>query len=263
MIYCYPVQGKRKSLDICLAFAEGCGGTVVTDRQIREDGDAFFYGVDNSILHIWKHFVRNHERNYWYCDNSYFDSTRGTHFRVTKNSFQHSGLGQSDGVRFQATGSSIYPWRPQGPGHILVCPQSDLFMSMLAENPRWLDITLQGLKHITDRPVRVRPWDRDKSRASSTLTSDLYGAHAMVVHSSAAAVTALLHGVPVVTMGQCAAEPLSGSIVQVGNLPPPSEDRHNWAGVLADNQWTLEEMKTGMAWRALNERFQQAVVQDR
>jgi hypothetical protein len=74
-------------------------------------------------------------------------------------------------------------------------------------------------------------------------------AHALITWSSAAAVMAVLAGVPVVTMGPCAAAPMAGDIADVENLPQP--ERESWAGVLADNQWTLDEMRAGKAWEAL------------
>jgi hypothetical protein len=34
--------------------------------------------------------------------------------------------------------------------------------------------------------------------------------------------------------------------------PRRPEDRERWAGVLADNQWSVPEIRNGTAWKALN-----------
>jgi len=60
----------------------------------------------------------------------------------------------------------------------------------------------------------------------------------------------LLAGVPVIVSDRCAAFRLSGSFQAIEYLPRPT--RETWAGVLADNQWTLNEMRSGEAWAKLN-----------
>ena len=34
---------------------------------------------------------------------------------------------------------------------------------------------------------------------------------------------------------------------------PVAADRERWARVLAANQWTVEEMRSGVCWRELND----------
>ncbi len=249
MIYCYPVASKRKSLDICAAFAAGCGGRIATELH---DGDAFFYGVDESNLSIWRTVLADESRTFYYCDNAYFDSVRQQYFRVTKNRMQHSGLGSSTSKRFEHLGINIRPWAPMPQGTIVVIQQSDPFMHMVG-SPAWFPSTVRAIEHLSNKHVEIRLWNRDKRQAEATIEQTLAGAHGLVTWSSAAAITAVLYGKPVVTMGQCAAEPFSSSLLAVDDLPIPDVDRHNWARVLADNQWTLEEMKSGLTWRMLNE----------
>lgn len=247
MVTCYPVRGKQKAIDICEAFAYGCSGQLALGLQ---PGPAFFYGVNETNVSIWREVVLS-GRDYYYCDNSYFDQSRQRYFRITKNRLQHSGIGRSDGKRFEALGIQIKPWRVQNGGHILFCPQSDDFMrNVIGAKSDWMLPAMQSLQAITRRAVMVRQWDRDKAKLADTLLSDLQDCHALITWSSAAAVTALLNGVPVVTLGQCAAESMGGSLQKIESLPRP--EREEWAGVLADNQWTLAEIRDGTAWRHLN-----------
>lgn len=283
MVTAYPVAGKQKSRDICTSFIRGCGGQLATAYR---PGPAFFYGVDESNVEIWNR-VREAGDDFYYCDNSYFDAKRQGSFRVTRNRLQHSGFGSTNGRRFAALGIEIKPWRRdtwpwqngQGhhafndhqhcficgvletdpdevcrgvPGHIVVCPQSDHFMRTIARRDGdWLAEVTAKLAEC-GRPVRVRAWSPNKAKLSSTLEQDLAGAHALITWSSAAAVTALLAGVPVIVHAEdCAARSMAGDPWRFEKLAMPG-DRLRWAGVLADNEWSLAEFENGTAWRMLH-----------
>lgn len=252
MLTAYPVAGKAKSYEICEAFVQGYKGVgqIIRSGTRLNDGAAFFYGVDQSNIHFWEQVRSDPKREWYYCDNAYFDSTRQVYFRVTKNRLQHTGIGPSTGERFRALGLRIEPWTKSG-AHIIVCPQSDPFMRDIAGfNGSWCDETVKALSTLTEREIRIRSWNRDKTTLSKTLAADLVNAYALVTWSSAAAITAVLSGVPVVTSSQCAAMPMSGDLFKLHLLP--RKERAIWAGVLADNQWTLEEFRNGTTWRSLS-----------
>lgn len=250
MIHGYPIPGKRKARLVCEAFAAGCKGTTVTDNMLR-DGDAFFYGVDFSVEHIWRAILHDHSRDFYLIDNSYFDDTRQQYFRITKNMLQHPGTGMSDGKRLEALNlEHCKPWQTDGK-HVIVCEQSASFMELpVGYKGSWLDDTLRELRQLTSLEVRVRKWSRDKSWALNPLKLELAGAAALVTWSSAAAITAVMGGVPIVVQGQSAAAPMAGTLADLPHLP--MLPRYNWLSVLADNQFTLEEMRSGHAWEALN-----------
>ncbi len=246
MVTAYPVANKKKAFDICLAFVRGCGGQIGTTYR---GGPSFFYGVDESNLEIWKQ-ARASGEGFYFCDNSYFDTARQTYFRVTKNRLQHSGLGTSDGKRFAALDVPIEPWHVGG-AHIVVCPQSDAFMRVIGYQGHWLTDVVDYLATHTDRKIRVRPWSANKGALAATLQDDLRGAHALITWTSAAAVTAVLSGIPVIVQGpDCAASVMSAGGQELERLITP--DRETWAGVLADNQFTLDEFRDGSAWHHLN-----------
>lgn len=246
MVTAYPVANKAKAQAICLAFVRGCGGQIGTTLR---DGAAVFYGVDESNVAIWR-AVRERGDDYYYIDNSVFDSARQTYFRVTKNRLQHSGIGTSDGKRFAALGIEIKPWRAAGK-HIVVCPQSMPFMrTVVGYDGIWESAAVAKLKSVTTRSIRVRDWSPNKGALAATLGEDLVDAHALMTWSSAAAVTAIVSGVPaIVESTDCAAAPMAGDLGSLEELPMPA--RENWCGVLADNEWTLDEMQRGMAWSHL------------
>ena len=246
MVTAYPVKAKRKSLDLCLAFARSCGGQIAGAYR---EGTAFFYGVDASNLAEYRRARASGD--YLYADNSVFDGMRQERFRIARNRLQHNGLGESDCRRFDALGIPIKEWSTSGE-HIVVCPQSDFFMAdVVGYEGSWLNYVCARLALVTDRPLCIRAWNRDKAALSATLKDDLAGAHALVTWSSAAAVTAVLEGIPVVVMSpECVARPMSGTIEQIENLPR-RDGRRNWAGVLADNEWSRQEIADGTAWKSL------------
>lgn len=238
-VTCYPIPGKPKARLLCDAFAAGvraAGGSadvcLEPPAQLKP-GVAVFYGVRPAVAHLWEQ-ARAQGRPWAYIDNSYFDATRERHFRITMNAIQHTGQGSSDGQRFAALGLKVQPMRAEGAGdYALVCAQSDEFMRVVAADPGWLDRVSRNLDATGHRTV-IR-----FKHTMRSLQQDLTRARVLVTWSSAAAVTALLGGVRVLCAPQCCAT-------------YAGEDRRRWASVLADNQWTVDEIAGGVTWKALN-----------
>ena len=236
-VTCYPANlQKPKALEICRAFAQGviaCGGTAKvcdTIPERLEAGAAMFYGVRPQVAHLWEQAKREN-RDYYYADNSYFDSCRERYFRISRNCIQHAGMQRfSDGARMSALGIVIKPWRSGGE-YALVCAQSSEFMDVVAQDHLWLDRTLEKLRR-SGEPYVLRTKGLNRP-----FSFDLENASRVITWSSAAAVMALLNGVPVECSPQCAAYGVT--------------DRQKWAECLADAQWTLAEIERGDAWRAL------------
>jgi hypothetical protein len=239
----FPVPGKLKSDLICKAFAAGAP---------KSAKGAVFFGTEGQMSAFRKAQVNG--LPWYYIDNSYFDKHRGTYFRVTKNALQvDPTMRESDGTRFARLGVPIKPWRAELGNTILVCPQSDDFMkSTLGFKHDWTADTVALLKSF-DLPytIRVRPWLRDKVKASVMLLDELPHLRLLVTYSSSAAITAMLEGTPAISMSG-AARTLTGPLMKDSVLSPPTPGgRLHFARVLADNQFTLEEFRNGKAWRWL------------
>lgn len=227
-----PVVGKKKSADICAAFIAGAPKTA----QGR-----VFYGVDKSNVMEWGTACKTFTP-WYYIDNSYFDSVRGQQFRVTRGALQVDAMAHaSDGKRFDALGLKIKPIQINPEGHWVVIEQSPGFMRMLTARPDWFADTLQWARDTT-RPVVERRWDNDKLALQKTLVQDLQGAWTLLTYSSAAAVTALLEGIPCIVSHDSAVAHVSVS------SDNSVDDRRHAFNVLADHQFTLNEMKEGLAW---------------
>jgi hypothetical protein len=242
----HPVAGKLKSVVICDAFAAGAPKNA--------EGDVFF-GVNDSNVAAYRRALRE-GHDWYYIDNAYIDKWRGTYFRVTKNALQVDIRDKaSDGKRFAALGVPIKDWRKTPGARILLCAQSESFMrtAVVGYRGTWVDNVLTQLESFPHHyPIRVRPWSPDKIKVSIALLDELPELHLLVTHSSAAAITALLEGVPAISEAG-AAHHLTGKLTResVENPPQPA-GREHFAAVLADNQFTLAEFKKGLAWRHLN-----------
>ncbi len=239
----YPVPGKEKSRLICNAFAAGAPKYAT---------GAVFFGTEG----VMSAFQRAKSGTWWYVDNSYFDPHRGIYFRVTKNALQVDPTGKtSTGERFAKLGITVKDWRHKPDGKIIVIPQSDDFMkSTLGRKGDWLRETVEKLNAWGYGPrIRVRPWQRNKATAYVELHKDLDDAALVVTWSSASAITALYEGIPAISESG-AAHALTGPLTServAQPLMPSLVERTRFLQILADNQFTLEEFKNGVAWRWL------------
>lgn len=246
-----PVPGKEKSYLICKAFAAGAPKNA--------EGDVFF-GTEGQMS-AWRQAQARAAAGgapFYYVDNAYFDKARGSYFRVTRNALQVDPRGKEpDLERFAKLGVKIREWREPGP-NVLLTPQSDNFMksTLGLVGYDWADATAATLRAWGVTGVRIRPWNRDKIKAGVALLEDLKSLRLLITFSSASAITAMLEGVPSISASDTAAAfHLTGPLTRESVIDPPRpsyEDRLRFAGVLAGNQFTLDEFRDGTAWRKLN-----------
>lgn len=237
MITAIPVPGKAKSRMLCEAFIAGAPYDV---QRSHSDVSYVLYGVKAGNAEAYR-AMRRAGGDFYTIDNAYEDASRGTMFRVTKNAFQCTARldDETDGKRFAATGIQIQPPRDNPKGYALIVEQSPDHMDYVAEDASQFYARCKYLR--AKVKTRTREWRADKPTLMATLAADLAGANHVVTHSSAAAVMAVLAGIPVSCSPFCVAY---GDQLW--------EDRLRWAGVLADNQFTLDEMRSGYAWQQVN-----------
>lgn len=238
----YIVPGESSNPRFGAAFAAGCRGRINRILCI-EPGPVAMFATPPTWPILRQAMAEG--RDWYYGDHGYFG--RGTYFRVTKNRYQHDGLGRARQNRFKQFGHQIRPWQTGG-RHVVLCPNSPVyhqFHGMPAD--QWIAKVTAELRAATDREIRVR-W----KTTERPLAEDLVGAWAVVVYSSASAIFALMAGVPVITLAPWAATARMGR-TSAADIERPlfPEDREAFVNVLASNQWTLDEMTRGDAWRWL------------
>lgn len=245
----WPVPGKEKSRLICAAFATGAPKSAV---------GSVFFGTEGVMSAFQK--AKASPEPWFYVDNSYFDKHRGIYFRVTKNALQVNPRDKtSDGRRFAALKVPVKPMFEDARELVLLAPQSDDFMkSTLGLKIEWASETCAHLDQWPEvrAALRVHPWQRDKLKRNETFAAQLPQTRLVISYSSAASITALLEGVPAISTGPSAAAfEIGGPFTRDNVLDPrrPSVDeRVAFASVLADNQFTLDEFRSGKVWSWLN-----------
>lgn len=244
-MFCYSVNCEKTSPRINEAFAAGSGGTVTTSSNYL-GGVSFLWGSPK----IWWSVIKpafNSGYTYYYADHLYM-GRRYLFYRITKNRMQHTGNGYSDCSRFNKLGIKIKNWNKGR--HIVVCPPDKAFAELLGFNAdAWVENTKNILTNNTDRDII---W-RDRLNIQRPIQEDLEDAHALVTYMSNSAVDALIDGVPVFCNGECAGKSMGLSDFSQIENPIYPDDRLRFLSVLADNQWTMEEIRTGLCWKMIGE----------
>ena len=186
---------------------------------------------------------------FFYIDHAYFDRGHGKSYRITRNRYEAGPLRKCPSDRLAKLGVSIKPWRKSG-REIIVCPPTEYF-AQAHRCADWLDMTLESLRRFTDRPITIREKPQPGETAVPLRTA-LKSAHALVTHSSNVAIEAACLGTPVFVNEASAAAPIGQT--DLSNIETPLyADREPWLQHLAYNQFSLDEIGEGEAWRLLLE----------
>jgi hypothetical protein len=151
-------------------------------------------------------------------------------------------------------------WRKTGE-HILVIPPSYHTAKWYGfSEDRWLQDTVKEIKKHTDRPIRVRYKYQGGAKfgervdINNPLHIDLQNCWAMVSFHSMCASHAVRRGIPSFCSEHSPAAPVSLSLKDLDKLENPiMPEREQWMATLLGSQFTLEEMKSGYAYRYLND----------
>lgn len=242
VIRVHSVPHEKTSPMFARAFAQGCGG-VVWPRSYAGGQWAGFGSPEN-----WHDIQRvmASGQDWFYGDHAYFQRHR--YYKITKNALFHKGVGKSDMKRIKMFHNKALKW-VRG-GKVIICPQSDAFFRLRHNTTQedWINSVVYELQKFSDRRFVIH-----QKRDTKPLKECFSDTHCVIVHSSNSALEALMHGVPAICLADCVASNMArNSISDIENLMYP-DNRYEWAGVLADNQFTLAEMADGTAWRKLNE----------
>jgi hypothetical protein len=233
----YTAQGELTAPVFACNFAQGCGGQVVYDYT-----PGAWAGFGSPQTWRWMERAKAEGFDWFYGDHAYFG--RRHLFRITKNAFQHDGYGKPDYERYGRFVLPIRSWRKTG-RNIVICAQTQSHYDRHGVSD-WVKDTINELVKSTDRDIVVR-----EKRGNAHLSHDLANAWAVVTHTSNAAVDAAIAGIPVFTTHPCAASRVAKSSLAEIERPLYADDRRDWAGALAANQWTMDEIRSGKAWRHL------------
>jgi hypothetical protein len=240
----YGLTGGLTSQTFVKAFAYGCGGRISYDPGMLWPGPVAMFG--DPILYNLLGQARMEGRDWYYGDHAYF--RRRVYFRITKNRWQHSMQGRRvTPARWERLGVRIQPWQTKG-HKILLCPQSPAFFELHGMNHlEWIRSTMKTLQQYTDRPIEIR-YKPGGNQTEEQFRRSLHDVHAVVVYTSVAGAQAAIHGVPCFATHECVSKHFGTDDLSRIENPVRPDDRERMAWLLADNQWTMDEIRQGIAW---------------
>lgn len=244
-IACYLEPDRPKAHFWMRSFAQGCQGKVIVTG--KRDPDA----KDHAVMGNWPVATtligELAGAPFWYMDSSYIHGTRQRHIRVERGRFWPV-LEPRKMLRAERMGARLQPWRHDGK-HVLFCLHGRKFgMPWGIDIAEWQERAEATIRAATDRPIVIRP---KLMKQPVALADDLADAWCLVTHSSTAAVTAAMLGVPVFCEPTCAAAAVGCTdLSQIER--PVRPDREGWIASLAWHQWSVDELRSGVAWKHLS-----------
>jgi hypothetical protein len=198
-------------------------------------------------------------RDFYAIDTGYLqiaNSLTKTYNRVTKNNLQNLGpIVKRPDDRLKKLNWKMNK-APTG-SDILICAPSEKIMKFYGVDlEKWLTETVEEIKKYSDRPIVIREKPTRHDRVTTnTIWQALDTAYCLVTFNSIAATEAFLYGVPAIALAPNAASVVCNTnISDIEVLSTPSEfERTLLAKHLSYCQFTLHEMRSGYAWKIVNE----------
>lgn len=236
------------------AFEEGLARAGYRVREAVPDP------TEHDVLVIWNRYGRceseaarfeSRGATVLVVENGYIgqDDQGQQYYAIARKHHNGAGLWRVFDARRRIGGVTVEPWR-QGGTEIVLLAQRGIGPKGVAQPHQWPRETLDHLRRITDRPVRIRahPGTRD----CVPLMEDLADAWCVVTWASGAAIKALCAGIPVFHgLKQWIGAPAArlGCDIEA----PVREGRTLMLHRLSWAQWTVDEIVTGWPFRALCE----------
>lgn len=271
----YQIPQHHRSLVICTAMEEGLrrhGVDVVRKYESEYKGVeadvAVFYGLEGRLKKVFRDYSASAKAAY--IDLGYWKrKERGNRFggyhKIVINDRHPTLYFQNrvhDDSRARSIGVEVESWRDGG-GHILIAGMGDKGAEAEGYEPEeWERRAIKVMRVYTNRNIVYRPkpsWKMARPIAGvgySPKTTELHHAlrncHAVVTHHSNVAMEALIAGIPAFCW-KGVATPLSLQDLKFIEKPLRPEGRDQWVNDIAWCQWSVDEMKTGFAWKCLQE----------
>lgn len=255
-----PMLGYAKKAKWVGPFVEYLGGRMASMEEIYANTTIpmAFSGISKSAA---LNQARQHNLDWWYIDTGYLGNVKDKYyFRITKNNHQNVYPTQPrDGRRLTKLQVDRTQYR-RGKKILIVPPDPKVCSCYQLPPPdQWIQQTTALIQRYTDRPIEIRqrPPSRQVRVFSDTFAAALQNnVSAVVLWTSNCGTESVQHGIPVVSLGPSSVWQLSQPIEKIHNLdnldPDQVEAHLRW---LSYNQFTLSEMRKGVAWHQLQENY--------
>lgn len=258
--------------NIPAAWAEGTNAKLLNPipyNEILPSDEYFFFGILRGSGELYQR-CQKYGYNFYYADHAYFfnkNFPKNSCYRITKNSHVNYKIQDRPNDRYiKFRSQKTKPWKNNG-SHILICPPS-IFIQAWQQRFDWLHNTVQTIKKNTDRKIIIREKQHsseiikkanfnlpliNEEYSEKSLNDDLRDAWCVVTYNSMVSLNSLIEGVPLFSDSKlCAAFNLSEqdfSKIEEPYYPPNRDELFN---SLAYSQFTLDEMRSGYAFKILN-----------
>ena len=256
-----PMLGYAKKDKWVGPFVEYLGGRMASLEEIHANTTVPMAtsGISKSTV---KTQAQKYNLDWWYIDTGYMGNRQDKHwFRVTKNNHQNAYPIQfKDDLRLRRL--QVDRTQYQRGKKILVVPPDPKVCScyQLPASDQWIQETVALIKQYTDRPVEIRqrPLSRQVRVFTDTFADALQNdVSAVVLYTSNCGTESVQHGIPVVSLGPSSVTQISQPIEKIDNLDNLDQDHSEqllrW---LSYNQFTIPEMRKGIAWQILTENYE-------
>jgi len=213
---------------------------------------------------------------WWFVDTGYLSSqiTRypepmindydKTYFRIIKggihtNKFSATTPDRRNKLIKQGIDAEFKGWKDNGE-YILLCPSSPTvcyYINNLTQE-EWLKQVSEEIKKHTDRPIKMRNKPRPSNEFWGTdIKDDLKNAWCVVTNMSLAAIDGVLNMTPAFTHQKHVASLITGQHELVERPYKPEREKvEEWLNMVANHQFTIQEIEDGLAFDILKAQYQ-------
>ncbi len=215
---------------------------------------------------LW--IAKEQKINFYYIDHAYFfradqhinnKITQDRNYRVCLNQenlnfLVHDKLNSTDIQRIQKNKNLLLPRnivKTTG-NKILICPPSYALARYYKfkndDVELWLNDTIRAIREQTDREIIIRHKD-----STTSFMKDFENAYCIVTYQSTIAIDAILSGIPSFCNEVSCAAPVSTTTLHLNKIKYPTKlEIENLVTSLLANQFTMHELKNGVAFEAIN-----------
>jgi hypothetical protein len=251
--YLVAPQRREKQERVLSALLRGMGehaGAMYTGKLL--DPTAPFIGIGQmwAVDKVVPAALAAH-RPFWLIDNGFYKPSGKFggpgaaitgHYEFTYRGLCPISLKDPDYERHPAE-AALKPWTYNPKGCVLIGHPGPSFGKLIGlDMQKWSrDIVARVQKFTNSRIVQRTKW------SSIPLAGQLKDVRVVVTHSSNIAVDAIIAGIPAIVAPTNPAAPVcSTNLADIDN--PPMPDRRDWWASLMCQQFTIKEMREGLAW---------------